>query len=64
MLLSKEEVEASTIIRKLIGSQATNSMQAIETVEKIFNMFAKTTTNKEFMTLLKSQVVKKSKDKE
>ena len=64
LLLSNEEIEASTIIRKLIGSQAANSTQAIETVEKIFNMFAKTTTNKEFMTLLKSQVVKKSKDKE
>ena len=64
LLLSNEEIEASTIIRKLIGSQAANSTQAIETVEKIFNMFAKTTTNKEFMALLKSQGVKKSKDKE
>ena len=64
LLLSNEEIEASTIIRKLIGNQTANSTQAIETVEKIFNMFAKTTTNKEFMTLLKTQVVKKSKDKE
>ena len=57
LLLSKEEQEAGTIVRKLIGTQ--NSMQAIETVEKIFNMFAKTKDNVEFMEMLKKQVVKK-----
>jgi len=59
LLLSKDEIEASTIIRKLIGNQTVNSTQAIETVEKIFNMFAKTKTNTEFIDMLKSQVVKK-----
>ena len=57
LLLSKEEQEASTIIRKLIGNQ--NSVQAIETTEKIFNMFAKTDNNIEFIEMLKKQVVKK-----
>ena len=57
LLLSKEEQEAGTIIRKLIGNQ--NSLQAMETTEKIFNMFAKTETNVEFIEMLKKQVVKK-----
>ena len=57
LLLAKEEQEASTIIRKLIGNQ--NSVQAIETTEKIFNMFAKTDNNIEFIDVLKKQVVKK-----
>lgn len=57
LLLSKEEQEASTIIRKLIGNQ--NSVQAIETTEKIFNMFAKTKDNVDFIDALKKQVVKK-----
>ena len=58
LLLSKEEQEASAIIRKLIGNQ--NSVQAIETTEKIFNMFSKTDNNIEFIDMLKKQVVKKS----
>ena len=57
LLLSHEEQEAGNIVRKLIGNQ--NSVQAIETVEKIFNMFAKTNNNLEFMETLKKQVVKK-----
>ena len=56
--LSKEEQEAGNIVRKLIGNQ--NSVQAIETVEKIFNIFAKTKDNIEFMDTLKKQVVKKT----
>ena len=58
LLLNSTEQEASTIIRKLINGQ--NSVQAIEVVEKIFNMFAKTKTNLEFIEVLKKQVVKKS----
>jgi len=58
LLLSHEEQEAGNIVRKLIGNQ--NSVQAIETVEKIFNMFAKTKDNVEFMETLKKQVVKKT----
>jgi len=57
LLLTKPEQEAGTIIRKLIGNQ--NSTQAIETIEKIFNMFAKTENNIEFMDMLKKQVIKK-----
>jgi hypothetical protein len=34
-------------------------VQAIETTEKIFNMFAKTDNNIEFIDVLKKQVVKK-----
>lgn len=59
LLLNKDEQEANTIIRKLIGSQ-TNT-QTLETVEKILNMFAKTKTNEEFIELLKKQVKTKSK---
>lgn len=62
LLLSKEEQEASTIIRKLIGNQ--NSVQAIETIERIFNMFAKTDNNIEFIDMLKKQVVKKNKNEQ
>ena len=58
LLLNKQEQEAGTIIRKLIGTQ--NSIQAIETVEKIINMFAKTKDNEEFIETLKKQVVKKT----
>ena len=57
LLLTQAEQEAGTIVRKLIGNQ--NSTQSIETIEKIFNMFAKTDTNVEFMDMLKKQVVKK-----
>ena len=57
LLLDKKEQEAGTIIRKLIGNQ--NNMQALETIEKIFNMFAKTDNNDEFIEMLKKQVVKK-----
>ena len=57
LLLSKDEQEANNIIRKLIGTQ--NSVQGIETTEKIFNMFAKTNNNMEFIEMLKKQVVKK-----
>ncbi len=57
LLLTKPEQEAGTIVRKLIGSQ--NSIQAIDTIEKIFGMFAKTKDNIEFMEALKKQVVKK-----
>lgn len=59
LLLSKDEIEASNIIRKLIGSQ--NSTQAIETVEKILNMFAKTKDNTEFIDTLKKSVKKSDK---
>ena len=59
LLLDKEEIEASNIIRKLIGSQ--NSTQAIETVEKILNMFAKTENNTEFIEMLKKSVKKTEK---
>ncbi|MBR5227276.1 MAG: transcription termination factor Rho [Clostridia bacterium] len=58
LLLSKEEQEAGIIIRKLIGNQS--SAQAIETVEKILNIFAKTSNNTEFIETLKKQVVKKN----
>ena len=58
LLLDKKEQEAGTIIRKLIGNQ--NSTQAIETVEKILNIFAKTETNEQFVDVLKSQVTKKN----
>ena len=64
LLLTKEEQQAGLVIRKLIGNQNTNSLQAMETVEKILGMFAKTKTNKEFMELLKTQVVKKSNKEE
>ena len=57
LLLSQAEQEAGTLVRKLIGNQ--NSTQSIETVEKIFNMFAKTKDNVEFIETLKKQVVKK-----
>ena len=58
LLLSTKELEAGNIIRKLVGNG--NNTQALETIEKILNMFAKTKDNTEFMEMLKKQVVKKS----
>jgi len=60
LLLTEREMEASTKIHKLLSTQ--NSLQSIETVEKILNMFVKSKTNDEFMTLLEKAVVKKKKD--
>lgn len=60
LLLNEREMEASTKIHKLLSTQ--NSLQSIETVEKILNMFVKTKTNDEFMTALEKAVVKKKKD--
>ena len=41
-------------MQKLIGNQ--NSVQAIETVEKIFNMLDKIKDNVEFMEMLKRKL--------
>lgn len=60
LLLTPREMEASTKIHKLLSTQ--NSLQSIETVEKILNMFVKSKTNDEFMTMLEKAVVKKKKD--
>jgi len=60
LLLTEREMEASTKIHKLLSTQ--NTLQSIETVEKILNMFVKSKTNDEFMTLLEKAVVKKKKD--
>ena len=60
LLLTEREMEASTKIHKLLSTQ--NSLQSIETVEKILNMFVKSKTNDEFMTMLEKAVVKKKKD--
>ena len=54
LLLSKEEIEASNIIRKLIGNQ--NTSQSIETVEKVLNLFSKTKNNDEFIESLKNSI--------
>lgn len=60
LLLTEREMEASTKLHKLLSTQ--NSLQSIETVEKILNMFVKSKTNDEFMTMLEKAVVKKKKD--
>ena len=57
MLLGKEELDAAEKIRKLTGVQ--NSVNKIEVVEKIFNLFAKTKSTKEFIDTLNKQIVKK-----
>ena len=60
LLLTDREMEASNKIHKLLSTQ--NTLQSIETVEKILNMFVKSKTNDEFMSLLEKAVVKKKKD--
>jgi len=60
LLLTEREMETSTKIHKLLSTQ--NGLQSIETVEKILNMFVKSKTNDEFMTMLEKAVVKKKKD--
>ena len=59
LLLNNIEYKAATTIRKLYSNQ--NNMQAVETIEKILGMFAKTTTNEEFIELLNTQVKVKAK---
>ncbi|MDD2627338.1 MAG: transcription termination factor Rho [Clostridia bacterium] len=59
LLLTKEEMEASTKIHKLLNSQSGG--QLIETSEKIFNMFYKTKNNKDFIEMLNKSIVKKEK---
>ncbi len=60
LLLTDKEMEASTKIHRLLSTQ--NSIQSIEIVEKILNMFVKTKNNDEFIEMLGKAVVKKKKD--
>ena len=50
------------IAEKLYSMNDPTDLLKFETVEKIFNMFAKTKTNTEFIDTLKAQVVKKNKE--
>lgn len=61
LLLTKEEIEASNIIHKLLNAQ-NGTTQSFETVEKILNMFVKTKNNHDFMEMLGKSVVKKKKE--
>ncbi|MEG1705338.1 MAG: transcription termination factor Rho [Clostridia bacterium] len=47
-LLSKEELEVSTHIRRLLSNN-TNNLSNIEIIEKVLNILSKTKTNKEFV---------------
>ena len=60
LLLTEKEMETSTKIHRLLSSQ--NSIQSIETIEKILNMFVKTKNNDEFIETFSKAVVKKKKD--
>ena len=55
LLLSKEEIECSTNIRKIMNNQ-NSTLSNIEIVEKIFNIISKTKTNKEFMEIFKKNI--------
>lgn len=61
LLLTKEEIEASNIIHKLLNAQ-NGTTQSFETVEKILSMFVKTKNNHDFMEMLGKSVVKKKKE--
>ena len=58
LLLSKEEIECSTNIRKIMNNQ-NSTLSNIEIVEKIFNIISKTKTNKEFMEIFKKNIKNK-----
>jgi len=60
LLLTDKEIEASNKIHRLLSTQ--NSIQSIETVEKILNMFVKTKNNDEFIDMFGKAVVKKKKE--
>mgnify|MGYP004525235403 CR=1 FL=1 len=61
LLLSKEEIEASNTIHKLLNAK-NGTLQSFETIEKILGMFVKTKNNKEFIEMLNKSIVKKKKD--
>lgn len=61
LLLTKEEIEASNIIHKLLNAQ-NGTTQSFETVEKILSMFVKTKNNHDFMEMLGKSVIKKKKE--
>lgn len=58
LLLSKEEIECSTNIRKIMNNQ-NSTLSNMEIVEKIFNIISKTKTNKEFMEIFKKNIKNK-----
>lgn len=62
LLLSKEELECSTAIRKVM-SNSISSLTNQDTIEKILNIIKKTKDNKEFVNIflenIKKKVVKK-----
>lgn len=58
LLLSAEEAECSTYIRRLMSSQ-NSSLSNIEIVEKIINIMTKTKTNSEFVKTFLENVKKK-----
>ena len=61
LLLTKEEIEASNTIHKLLNAK-NGTLQSFETIEKILGMFVKTKNNKEFIEMLNKSIVKKKKD--
>ncbi len=58
LLLSKEEAECSTCIRKVMNNSS-SSLNNMEIAEKIFNILTKTKTNQEFIKVFLENIKKK-----
>lgn len=58
LLLTKEELECSTYIRRLMSNQNSN-LSNMEIIEKIINIITKTKINKEFVEVFLENVKKK-----
>ena len=58
LLLSKDELECSNCIRRLMANNSSN-LSNIEVVEKIINIISKTKTNEEFIKVFLENVKKK-----
>ena len=58
LLLTKEEQECSTYIRRLMSSNNTN-LSNIEIVDKIMNIIVKTKNNKDFIKVFLENMKKK-----
>ena len=57
LLLSKDEIDCSTYIRRLMNGSNT-SLTNSEVVEKIFNILLKTKTNEEFIKIFLQKIKK------
>ncbi|MEG2310787.1 MAG: transcription termination factor Rho [Clostridia bacterium] len=59
LLLSDEEIECATYIRKIMSQNNNSSISNQETVEKILNILVKTKTNSDFIKVFLQNIKKK-----